>query len=428
MITAKTHKKKFLNIYIVITLIFIILFVINIINHKKNKQKINIINDVKSHYSNNVITNTESKLYNSKGKVVGKISKNINLKLAKQTIDENTNKFKLEKIESLEDIYILYNNVEKFKEKPKEQINRYKKYIPFNENIITKDKTSFYSEDDQLLYTLNSSFTFNILIKDDNRFGIEFNNQLLYIHKEDIERIEEHDNTSLHNSSGVAVLNYHFFYDESDEEEAAGCKEDICASKKQFKTHLDYIKEHDIFTLTMHELELYLDGKIRLPKSVLITIDDGGRTESGLELLDEYKMNATVFLVTSWFNPDEYYSSEYIEFHSHSHDLHEAGLCPGRLGSGFTCLPRETLLSDLKKSREALHGSTAFCYPFYEHNAYSEEIIKEAGFTMAFIGEKYTSYGYQLATVGMDKFKIPRFVVVDYTTMKEFDKYFNEIK
>ena len=46
-----------------------------------------------------------------------------------------------------------------------------------------------------------------------------------------------------------------------------------------FATHLDYIKDNHIFTPTLSEFEMYLDQKIQLPKSVVITIDDGWRSE-----------------------------------------------------------------------------------------------------------------------------------------------------
>ena len=179
----------------------------------------------------------------------------------------------------------------------------------------------------------------------------------------------------------------------------------------------------------MNELELYMDGKIQLPKSILITFDDGGWTDVAIDVLEEYKMYATFFLITSWFNPKDYKSTAYTEFHSHSHDLHNGGKCPGGQGAPIKCIDKDTILADLKKSRELLNGSTAFCYPFYEYNSYSENLLKEAGFTMAFIGEVTASYGpYKLAEVGGDKMKIPRFVVVNYTTLYELDRCFNEIK
>ena len=179
----------------------------------------------------------------------------------------------------------------------------------------------------------------------------------------------------------------------------------------------------------MHELELYMDGKLQLPRSILITFDDGGWTDIAIDVLEEYKMYATFFLITSWFNPKDYKKTAYTEFHSHSHDLHNGGKCPGGQGAPIKCIDKDKILADLKKSRELLDGSTAFCYPFYEYNSYSENLLKEAGFTMAFIGEVPASYGpYKLAEVGGDKMKIPRFVVVNYTTLYELDRCFNGIK
>ena len=42
---------------------------------------------------------------------------------------------------------------------------------------------------------------------------------------------------------------------------------------------------------------------------------------------------------------------------------------------------------------------------------------------MAFAGEK----GDALVHVGMDKMRLPRFVVVDYTTMNDLNNYFSKI-
>ena len=67
--------------------------------------------------------------------------------------------------------------------------NKYKNYIPFNNNIVTKNTTTFYDENDSYLYTINHSFDFKVIVKDDSRYGVEYNNRLLYIHKDDIEYI-----------------------------------------------------------------------------------------------------------------------------------------------------------------------------------------------------------------------------------------------
>ena len=303
--------------------------------------------------------------------------------------------------------------------------DRYKNYIVFNENVVTSDNTKFYDEDDKLVYTINESVSLPIIVKDDDKYGVEFAERLLYIKKDDCNVTYNH-NTDLHNISGIAALNYHAFYDENNEQEKSECNTAICHSKKQFRDQLDLIKEMNILTLKMKEVEMYVDGKIQLPKSVILTIDDGGRTQVAIDLLTEYKMYGTIFLVTSWYDPKDYYKTDYIELHSHSHNMHNTGDCPKGQGGGIQCLSEEKIQDDLKTARDLLNQTTYFCYPFYEFNDYSIKMLKEAGFTMAFAGE--SSRSDNLIKVGGDKFRLPRFVIVDYTTLNDLKKYFNQMK
>ena len=423
-------KKKAILIIILLVVIVLslLLFLLFIKDNKKeeNNNKIQVLENIKSHYNQYVVTNKEAKIYkleNNKYEEVGCISKDIELELLDINIDENTKYFQIN-MEELK-YYIYYEDVD-VTNNITSVSNRYKNYIVFNKSIITNDITNFYDENNNLVYKLNKSYTLPIIIMDNDKYGVEFNNRLLYIKSEDIKEVIDSNNTDLSNSSGVGVLNYHAFYDESNAEEKANCTTEICHSKEQFKTHLDYFKENNILTITTNELEMYIDGKLQLPKSVLITIDDGPKTEVAIDLLEEYKMYATIFLVTSWFNVDEYTQSEYIELHSHTHNMHDGGKCPGGQGGAIKCLPEEEILADLKSSRDALNGSTVFCYPFYEYNDYAINLVKEAGFTMAFIGE--SNFSDNLVHVGSDKFKLRRFVIVTYTTMDDLDKYFNQIK
>ena len=303
--------------------------------------------------------------------------------------------------------------------------DRYKNYIVFNENISTNDVTEFYDEDDNLIYSIDKSMSLPIIIKETNKYGVEYTNRLLYIKADDGEVVDS-KNTTEHNISGVATLNYHAFYASDNEEEKKSCNTDICHSDKQFKSQLDYIKENNILTIKMKEMEQYIDGKIQLPKSVLITIDDGGMTKLAVDMLTEYKMYATIFLVTSWYDPKDYYVTDYIELHSHSHDMHSTGVCPTGQGGAIQCLSEDKIQEDLKKSRELLNQTTYFCYPFYEYNEYSIRQLKKAGFTMAFVGE--SSKKDNLAKVGMDKFRVPRFVIIKSTTIDDLEKYFNKMK
>ena len=425
----RKRKIKKSRVIIVIMIIIIILGGIGYMTFnyiKKNNTELkreNIIKEINNHYNEFVKTNKETKLYNSNNEVVGTIGNNVELSLTKEKISKDTKYFKITTFD--DDYYISYKDVDKI-DKLSEINGRYKNYIVFNENIVTNDSTSFYDENDNLLYTFNKSYELPIIIKDDNKYGIEFNNRLLYVKKDDVKEIKKSNNTDKKNASGIAVLNYHAFYDENNADEKKECTTEICHSKKQFKSHLDLIKEKNMLTLQTKEVEMYIDGKVQLPKSVLITIDDGPKTKIAVDLLTEYKMYATIFLVTSWFDEKDYYKTDYIELHSHTHNMHDGGQCPGGQGGGIKCLPEEEIQKDLKQSREDLGGSTVFCYPFYEYNDYSIKMLKKAGFTMAFIGESNNSDN--LIHVGSNMFKLRRFVIVTYTTINDLNKYFDQIK
>lgn len=421
-------KKKRIRIIIVIFFCLFLIMALYLINKEKKEQKEldrirrekELIVEIKSHYNEFVKTNKNSLVYNTNKEEVGTIFADVELMLKEVDITKDTEFFELKDFDGY---YIKYEDVTVIEELT-EYDQRYKNYILFNENILTNDKTSFYDEYDNQIYSFNQSYSLPIVIKDTEKYGVEFNNRLLYVKSNDVKEVVKNNNTDKTNVSAVPVLNYHFFYDDQDAEETRKCNESLCLAKSRFKSHLDYMKDNDIYTLKMDEFENYIDGRIQLPKSVLITIDDGPSSKRGIELLDEYKMNATLFLITSWFDAETFYDGEYIELHSHSHDLHTPGVCPGGQGGGIKCLDREKLLNDLKSSREELNGTTAFCYPFYEFNQYSIEVLKEAGFTMGFAG----AYGDSLAKVGVNKFNIPRIVISRTTTSNSIDYYFRKIK
>jgi hypothetical protein len=388
------------------------------LNNKGNKPiKINY-ND---YYSKYVTTIGEVKLYTKENdgyKEGGVVGSNVELTL--NSDNSNDGYFNVSDFD--DKYYVYYKDIKKINELSSID-NRYKEYIVFNNNVVTKDKTEFYDENGNLVYSFNEGYSLPIIIKDTDRYGVEFNNRLLYI-KSDEGEVINNTNTDKHNASGVGVFNYHAFYDENDPSDS--CPTVICHSKKQFKEQLDYLKENNILTLKMKELEMYIDGKLQLPKSVLLTIDDGGRDKIAVDMLTEYKMYATIFLITAWYDPSTYYKTDYIELHSHTNNMHNTGVCPGGQGGGIKCLSAEEIQTDLKTSREKLGGSTYIAYPFYEYNEYSIRMLKEAGFTMAFAGEWDKSDN--LVHVGSDKFRLRRFVIVTYTTIKGINEYLGQIK
>ncbi len=425
MKSEKKCKRKNNTIIFCLILFLIVMIVFIVLNVKDKNSTMPLLDnskEIKKHYNEFVKTNKDAILYNDKNEEVGKVGKDVELTLNNIDINEDTKYFSINDIDGY---YVKYTDVDIIN-KLTDVDQRYKEYIPFNQNVVTSDIANFYDESGNLIYSLKKEYSLPIIIKDTDRYGVEFNNRLLYINKDNVKELIDNHNTDENNSSGVAVLNYHAFYDENDTNARKECSSSICHSKKQFKSQLELIKKMNMLTLKMKEVEMYVDGKIQLPKSVLITIDDGGKTKDGIDLLTEYKMYATIFLVTSWFDPKDYYKTEYIELHSHSDHMHETGDCPTGQGGGIQCLDEKIIQEDLKKSREKLNNTTYFCYPFYEYNDYSIKMLKEAGFTMAFIGE--STHSDNLVHVGSDKFRLRRFIIADITTIEGLTNYFNQIK
>ena len=411
-------RRKLKKVPVVITLLLIVLIVVLVILLFKNNNKDeNVLKDSpKNYYNQYVKTKDDTLLYNDEDEKVGLIAKNVELELEEIDINKDTKYFKT--IINNKEYYIDYKNLEKISDLS-EINNRYKNYIVFNENIITDENTSFYDDNNNLVYEISESLNLPIIIKNEDSYGVEFNNNLLYVKKEDVKEIVDNENTQEKNSTGVPVLNYHFVFENND----TSCNEEICHSATQIKEHFSYIKENNFFTPTMKELEMYIDGKLQLPqKSVSITFDDGTRADVAKKYVDMYEINATLFLITSWFNKDEF-ESEYLEVHSHGDDIHNGGVCPGGQGGAIKCLEEEKLFADLKLSREKLNNTTVFCYPFYEYNEYSIEMLKKAGFTMAFAGEM--AGGEHIVKVNADKYRLPRWVIVNWTTKEQFISYVN---
>ena len=214
----------------------------------------------------------------------------------------------------------------------------------------------------------------------------------------------------------IAVLNYHFFFDPNAGE---SCNESICERVSDFRSHLDYFRDNGYKTLTIKEFRDWMYGAIELPdKSVLITIDDGAMGTGAhngnklIPILEEYKMHATLFLITGWWSIDNY-RSEYLDVESHTHDMHTAGLCSAMRGAKILCSSDEYVLNDLKMSIAVTGSKTSFCFPFYAYNDHAIELVKQAGFEIAFIGES------RKASRNDDKYKIPRFPIQQDTSLQQ---------
>lgn len=254
-------------------------------------------------------------------------------------------------------------------------------------------------------------------LKIDNMYNIDYaNNDSAIFNKtiieglDDIEKIEEVDEEVV--ITEVPVLNYHFFYENN-----ADCMEDICLDIKKFKQQLQYLKDNDYKFLSIEEYKKWLYGEEELnQKAVLITIDDGAFGTSLINgnylipVLEEYKVNATLFLITAWWDKENY-ESKYLDVQSHGYDIHKDGRCGLK---NIECLSHDELKEDLQKSIDLLDNNISFAYPFYDYTDDSIEVLKELNFKIAFVG------GNRKSTRNDDKYLIPRYPIYDSTSLDEF--------
>lgn len=378
-------------------------------NRKEENKRLEKISLIKSHYNKYVKIDHEVNLYDDKENVIGSV-KNVELELKDIEIDENTKYFYSDTI----DAYVKYEDVVKIDSLTKED-NYWKNYIPFNKEVILIKGKKLYINDNSFYQFNLKEIKFNPIIIDGEKYYFEYLDHLVYVNKSDIEK-EIETSYSAEIASSIAVLNYHYIVNK-DAGELKECVQSICITDTQYEEELKYLKDNGYYTATMKDTELFLTGKVNLPKkTVVITIDDGWYVARNIALLEKYEMHGTLFLIGNIAQPDAY-KSDYLEIHSHGWNIHNIGECPGNLGGAILCKDKQYLLDDLKKSRDSLNNTTYFCYPFYEYNERAIEILKEAGFTMAFKG------GRVKAKPGVNLFKVPRYSITNSDTLKDFISY-----
>lgn len=370
--------------------------VIRVRNSLNEKEE--ALTKIKSNYGSAVKTTKDTKLYindNGKYKKKGSINKDVILEL--ESIDNISLDNKYFKLLG-SDYYVSYKDVMP----TTDAINkRYLNYIEFSLEVTTKENVVYYDENFNELFTINTPVTSKVIVNLDDYYGISLLSRLVYVKKEDVSKVIEVDSAKEMAESVPAIL-YHFIYLDGD----TSCNDIICHSEEQIDSHFKFLSDNDVFTLNTSEVLSFIKGEINLPKkSILITIDDGARAENFIPFLEKYGLNATLFLVSSWY-PVSKFSSPYLEIASHTHNMHTTGVCPTGQGGVINCLPESEILNDLKLSRETLNNTKAFCFPFYEYSNYSINLVKEAGFEMAFIG------GSTKIKKGIDPYKIPRYPIL----------------
>lgn len=377
-----------------------------------------VIEHIKNNFSKNVKTKTPVYLYvKAEGyyKPVGQIASEMKITLKDINLESVQDEFL--QVEN-SDIYVRANNLV-----TDEMVFKDRRLIPFNQNIVTKEDYKLESEDGKAIGMFNDSSTYMVLSKTEDGYLVRFQNNYGIINKEDVKEVVEHQNTTEKIASEIPVFMYHFFFDASKGETG----EDIYwVEKQKFDQQMKYLKENNYHVLTMEKLEDYIDGKVNYPqKSVVLTIDDGNNTvyRYAQPILNKYKLNSTMFVVTGW-QESATLSESMLEMknsgmniQSHSHKLHESDCGENNAEARLICWDKEKVINDLKTSLDYVEGGKYLAYPFGAFTDESKQRVKEAGIEMAF------STREDKVHVGQDKYAVPRICVVKDLSMEHFIQY-----
>lgn len=208
-------------------------------------------------------------------------------------------------------------------------------------------------------------------------------------------------------SEKVPILLYHNITDTYDIHQKL-----LHITPEAFKQHLVTLKNAGYNTITYNDFKEAVIGLKELPENpIIITFDDGyiSNYQYAFPLLKELNMKATFFIVTgsvgntkltyphfSWEQAKEMEKSGVIDIQSHSHTHRD-----------FSTLTMEETLYEIRMSKYLIEKNlgknvSVFAYPYGIDNMFSQDIIKNAGYSIInYVGNVGSNGIYE----GLDKLK-----------------------
>lgn len=252
-------------------------------------------------------------------------------------------------------------------------------------------------------------------------FQIEEDAQPFILYEETIRNFD----TSQGSADFLPILIYHHLLPAR---ENIFSQEPAVLNLEIFENQMAYLADQGFTSLTLKETEMFLLGKLEIPKnSILITFDDGYSSEAvyAADILRQYDLRAASFLITSLienetqsFHPHtlSYLSWDQIqenrdvfEYAHHSHDMHY--LKEGKSLVVKSC--EDTQQEDLKTSLSLLE-SPYYAYPYGHQSDDLIEVLKKKGYRMAFTTQEKT------ARPGDDLFQVGRYGITYHISFSRF--------
>lgn len=197
----------------------------------------------------------------------------------------------------------------------------------------------------------------------------------------------------------IPVLMYHFLYPKID---VVGGLSSLNVAIEEFEKQMWFLKIFGYRTISLDEYYEIKKG-LRKPrgKEVLITFDDGHRTylEHGLPILTRYGLKSAQFLV--WKHLTGTWQHDYFDL-AEAKELSQNPLV--ELGahsmthSSLTEIPLTSAKDEIIQSKDYLQKALGkeikyFCYPRGAFNSDLVEIVRQAGYRLAFrTSLKFGSY------------------------------------
>ncbi len=192
-------------------------------------------------------------------------------------------------------------------------------------------------------------------------------------------------------------------------------------SPENFEEDLKYITQKGYTTVSIADLENFIQKGKPLPKKpIIITVDDGYLSfyEYAYPLLKKYNCKAVLSIIgfyTEFYNDFEKRDARYthvtysdikdmlssglIEIANHSYNMHDLKKRHGikKLKSESTEQYKAILCEDILNTQKLMEDKVdikpyIYTYPFGYHSAFTDNIIKELGFRASFICEERVNF------------------------------------
>jgi len=215
--------------------------------------------------------------------------------------------------------------------------------------------------------------------------------------------------------SGVPVLMYHSIN--------YNVNNDAVISPKQFAAEMAYLYENNFHTITLDQLYDYLTNHSPLPENpVALTFDDGyaDNYTFALPVLKKYNMKSALFMVSGFVNSNDYYLNwqQLREMKTGGFEIYPHTVSHPRLAGLDYQTQRQEVINSKEIIEKKLGGNAPyFCYPYGNYNRYTINLLKDAGYRMAFVMQVQEPVKVK---PGDDLFTLRRIFIGPNTTMKQF--------